>query len=124
MIVYRIENQAGEGMYAADHCIYQCPSYEDFGNHKGPQSDNRLLDELRLKNWSYDIPQHFSFGFSSVEQMRTWLFEDVWLLWLADNGFILAIIETDDVIAGDTQCIFIKPETYQKVDIKKFFKLA
>jgi len=67
--------------------------------------------------------EHYCFGFTSEAQLRSWFYKDAYLEWMEINGFILAIIETDDVIEGNSKALLIKPEFYKKVSIKEHFKI-
>jgi hypothetical protein len=72
-----------------------------------------------------DAARDFSFGFSSVEQLRAWMFKDEWLTGLSDQHYVLAVCEVpeEDVIEGNAQCMFIRPATYEKKNIREFFNL-
>lgn len=125
MIVYRIEHTDGKGMYrSTGRSLYECHFYKQTDRHPSPDEDSKLFTEIQAKNllnWNYG---RYVFGFASVDQLRSWLYQDEILLWLDDRGFILAVIEVDDVLIGNTQCMFIKPETYEKKNIREFFKLS
>ncbi len=129
--VYRIEcATTGDGMHrTARTSIESCDSFcAEPRAHPLPTDDTKLHDQLverELANtWClYDDAHVYSFGFADLGQLRNWLYKDEWLLWLHNNGFILAICESEDVMCGNTQAMFIKANEYQKVSIKEFFNL-
>ncbi len=73
----------------------------------------------------FGAAEAYSFGFSSIDQLRAWMFEDAWLAGLSDQHYILAICEVqkDDVIEGNTQCMFIRPKEYEKKNLREYFGL-
>ena len=50
---------------------------------------------------------NFIFGFSSIDQLRRWLYDDAWLKGLNEKGFVLSIYE-GDVRHGHTQAVINK----------------
>src|ERR1700741_5401843 len=130
MLVYRIEGENGDGIYRGKYCrdnpMDWIPS-----KHPGPARDSLLVDNAnvireREDDWySLDFCEwithsNYIFGFAGVEQMRNWIFNDMWLWRMEERGFRLAVfdIESSDVIVGHTQCIFhrhdIKQASYFK----------
>jgi hypothetical protein len=128
-VVYRIETvENARGMYrggGGGMGLYSCPAYNQSERHPAPEDDTKLRNTLLanglLGRWDYG---NYVFGFGSIDQLRGWLYDDAILAWLHDKGFILAICEVDKALLGNTQCMFVKPETYEKKSIKEFFKLS
>lgn len=133
--VYRIENKAGEGFYLPKDMstsIYRCPSYSDDGSHPNALEDSRLQILLGANNLlscgmlNRRKTDKYSYGFGTIDQLRHWLYNDEWLVYLHKKGFKLVICQVvpKNVMLGNTQCMFIKPEKYVKRDIVKYFKLS
>ncbi len=134
---YRFEREdSGKGPYrcGSGNLLDSCDDYENDNNHPSPLEDSKLQKQMRRKEllyngfWSTSFTtegDRYSFGFSSKKQLRAWFYNDVWLSWMADNGFILAEILSEEYIVGNAQAMFVKPEDglYQKHNIKEFFKL-
>lgn len=123
--VYRIETKDGTGMYGSGGCREAGFGYDN-SRHPSPEDDALLSKLLEEKSgnaaWCFSFsPYHF--GFATIEQLRNWIYRDEWLLELHNSGHVLAIIESEEVFAGYTQAIFIRPETYQTLDIKEYFNL-
>ncbi len=132
--IYRIENKDGEGMYRTTQGK-NITDYYGSGvsstRHPCPQEDKKLrkalLENGLLGQWENLVgTSKYSSGFMSVEQLRKWLSNVKWLKFLSDNGFVLAVADVlpSDVLAGDRQCMFIKPKSYRKENITKFFNLS
>ena len=124
MLVYRIEDEDGKGMYHSSKAI----SMEvDERKHKEPCSDSLLAPVwLSLSTGSRET---FVFGFASIEQLRNWVYDDDWLYKLHETGFILSVYDVPDkdVIAGHTQVMFLRFEDVRAAriehSIKEYFKL-
>lgn len=128
--VYRIEHaETKAGMYRlAGVDLYQImTSYGwdgDQDRHPSPESDSVLMQSgIPGNTWGLGEISHLRFGFASVDQLRSWLYKDEWLLGLHNHGYVLAIIETEEAYIGSTQAVFLRPEVYETVSIKEYFKL-
>lgn len=133
---YRIENRFGEGMYRATKTnnLEVCWFYEwedDADIHLIPSADSKLWDNLKyIKDWEL----RFKFAFSSLEQLRNWLYEDKFLIYLHDNGFFLTIYQFNDdekykTFDGYRQSVipYIKKKEFLNrtlYSIKDFFKIG
>lgn len=109
MTVYRVENSLGAGMYRGCNV----PSLDDAYNecrHPMPSKDSKLmrsLDDANLVGRYDEVDwSPWRFGFSSLEQMRRWLYNDVMRSDLKKAGFFVAVYESDEEHHGDTQAIF------------------
>lgn len=129
--VFRIQNNNGEGIYvnSSGIDIYSCPSYDDDKKHPKPEDDKLLRASLSangfLRCGNMFHVEHYSFGFSTIEQLREWFYDDVWLEWMDDNGFHLAeyYVDTGAVMQGDTQCMFVKNNNYDMYSFREYFNL-
>ncbi len=141
--IYRIENNIGLGMYIGGSSIAN-----DMQGmmHPVPYSDSLLAPALTsaLSNIAdvyveYDVDGYSVdwgvkewwtcrlFGFSSVNQLRQWIYNDIWLLILRDEGFFLAeyTVPSWDCMFGHTQVIFEKTRASKRIhDIKQYFLLG
>lgn len=125
--VYRIETRDGTGMYGSGGIRMAAgeEAYSD-SRHPGPEDDGKLRKATKERGGGkvYFDYSPFHFGFADIGQLRNWVYEDKWLVALHDSGHVLAIIESEDVMIGHTQAIFIRPEEYQKVSILEYFNLT
>lgn len=138
--VYRIEHAIdGRGCYNRD----DEPEDKGMGSIVGSTiADNRhptiALDSKLLRSVGslgvdrFDLmmgntPQlhPYVFGFSSPEQLRSWMYRDEWLEKLSDQHYILAVCEVRvaDVLEGNAQCMFIRPKVYEKKNLREYFNL-
>lgn len=101
-LIYRIQNEYGEGMYTGPSCDASSSMHEH--RHPLPSDDAALKDKwINLKNAT-----HYKFGFSSIEQLKFWIYKLKWRKELAKAGYCVYIFETDDFLIGDTQAVFVK----------------
>jgi hypothetical protein len=115
MLVYRIEDVTGGGIYRGDLSGKNPMTIWSSDRHPAPRNDSLLVsginglrsdDEISwcVSDW---IQYHdFIFGFASVDQLRSWVHKDRWLWLMQERGFHLAVFDVEDVIVGHTQCIF------------------
>ncbi len=110
MIVYRLENESGDGIYQSRVAWDICLDIGDQSlmsnnpNHPSPWDDSLLVDN----GWRGHSTR--SFGFVSEEQFRAWFYSDAFLEAAARRGFALAMYSVSEkfVIVGHTQCVFDK----------------
>ena len=114
--IFRVIGESGKGMYRDDD-TYQVMVDADLGcsikTHPCPAQDSLLVENLKPYNafdrYDYFIADQFVFGFSSVEQMRRWLFNDG-IIRRLDAAGATVIEMTGLVIEGHTQAV-IEAET-------------
>lgn len=133
--VYRIEHKMyGGGVYRNNAVsLSNCDDYYiEHDKHPAPEDDGmlkRALDEKNMinhyGNLRYSVTVDYSFGFSSLEQLRSWFYKDSWIEWMSENDFIVAVCDVpySDVLIGYTQAMFIKPDEYDKVDILELLNI-
>lgn len=116
-LVWRIENQNGEGPYRCTN-VYQhqwvmTHHTEDYGR-PSPMKDGELWYFWKTHPKAHE----FLFGFESIEQLKKWFWDYSELCKLRELGFRIALRPTDTVFYGKEQCIFLptKEETLS-VDI-------
>lgn len=128
--IFRIENLEKRGIYRGPDWdgVYETVSASS--RHPAPHKDSKLLDENKDLFCSIDIDEwrfladEFVFWFSSIDQLRRWLYNDAWLRSLDEKGYMLSIYE-GDVRHGHTQAVIDK-STAQLVEqhkISEFFNL-
>jgi hypothetical protein len=117
-IVYRLENIAGEGVYA---CASSCIEH-DWNRHPMPIEDSLLM--WNLDNSKYPISK-CHFGFISLDQLRAWFYNDKWLTNVSEHGVLLSVYDVEDVYIGNTQVVFVRGdvEPVERYDLVQFFKL-
>lgn len=126
MFVYRIEDDKGVGMYHSskvegdEYCVPV-----DYDRHPTPFDDSLLCNKWREMS-VIDRKSHI-FGFSSVEQLRNWIYNDLWLKNLHEEGFVISVfsVERENVIEGHTQALFVrdKATSWVSLSIIEFFNL-
>lgn len=124
MIVLRIEDRFGTGMYTS----YNFPSFHDIAGFDDTNHPTPMMDSLLMSNLGYnDNMSSHHFGFGSVDQLRRWIYNDDWLRQLHNAGFILVTYDVPDeyVFLGNTQCVFTKCFAYKREEhsIVRFFSL-
>ena len=107
--VYRLETLEGVGVYMARHrsqLIQRIMNeYMDAPRHPGPMNDSLLTDAFYSAN-----QQSFSFGFSSLEQLKEWFFDANDRELLSLHGIVCNEYEIEGwgFVAGWKQCMFVK----------------
>ena len=79
--------------------------YVDVPRHPGPMNDSLLTDAFYSAN-----QQSFSFGFSSLEQLKEWFFDANDRELLSLHGIVCNEYEIEGwgFVAGRKQCMFVK----------------
>lgn len=106
-LVFRIEDKNGNGIYRTEHAhmLYELDD-QCFGQaHPHPNRDDKLYhhwDNLVL----FGDYRNYYFGFSTMEQLRRWMFDKAVNQKLHDAGIVISIYQTEDYYIGDTQMMF------------------
>jgi hypothetical protein len=105
MIIYRVENDAGQGPYRLGHGVMWNKLFNP-EQRPFPSMDPGLEHILASKK---DLIKDFFFGFNSLEQLRDW-FEDEELISLDNIGFKIKTFDVPDalIIEGSAQLLFKK----------------
>ena len=126
MIVYRIENEYGEGPYNNSldpYTDFDCTEYSAYGEFRNCLDS---IGNLHNKNGVRNHPSprrdginefdHWHvFGFASYEQLRHWFRYPMTMKMIEDAGFYVVVYENvTDVIFGKTQVAFAKTEQYTR----------
>lgn len=92
----RVQNEFYVGMYYASGRISPISEMYNFSRHPMLQDDSLLLQK-----------KDFNYGFSSLKQMRSWIYEDEWIKGLYEMGYIIYsyIIPAELVLCGNTQAV-------------------
>ena len=110
--MFRIQDACGKGSYRNKDWpgVEEISSWDSLNRHPMPQDDSKLREEnkdLFMDSWCGLVfnASRFIFGFSTIEQLRSWLYKDEWLENLFLSDFYLVELE-GDVRHGNTQaCI-------------------
>lgn len=115
MLVLRVEDRCGGGMYrpnSNDGAYEQSAWVRAIGHiqereHPAPHEDSGLT-QYALR-WLGLNQAAARFGFSSLEQLRRWLYNDDWIRRLSAEGCALVTYDVDagaECFVGHTQVIF------------------
>lgn len=115
MIIYRVENASGEGMYR-NQFMHQFRDYDSGEphpydlDHPGPNEDGVLSDHYDdHEGWASEQTRgwgdYLRFGFASMAQLEAWI-EPAWRAAMANGGMRIAAYEVADAIISDKQAIF------------------
>lgn len=112
--VRRAGHGIGDGMYHAADGLFNSPGYcTDSSKHPAPHRDTAL-------NWDniayiLGVPHHqCCFGFGSIEQLKAWLFDETWRLYLHKRGFVIKVWSLPDdsdfpkMRVGNAQAVAVK----------------
>lgn len=124
MLIYRIEDMNGGGIYRGDNNEKNPLGMWSSERHPAPHNDSLLVENIAFhrsreadyEGWStcgWIEVNEYRFGFSSTDQLRSWVYDDKWLWQMQQNGFRLAVYEVEDAIVGHTQAIFIRNSSMQ-----------
>jgi hypothetical protein len=102
MLVYRVQNENGQGMYHASDYAYTVLS-DTYARHPMPYDDLKLMNALSLDGQDY---RGKLFAFSSLEQLKFWIYREDDRAAIADDGCKVYTIDAKRVWVGDTQCVF------------------
>lgn len=100
MIVYRVENEEGNGMYCCgDDSLNNCKHYSDRDNSKRSSVVRPApTDKMKSFKWIY--------GFESIEDVYRWLCHEQWLIYLNERGFFISEYEVKEVYIVKRQLVF------------------
>jgi len=119
MLVFRVETIYGKGAYAG--CL--AGELVDFfeSSHPEPFNDGKLVESFRefylspsnftentdkYSNWEMKTPkENFYYGFSSMEQLKCWFYDDKKLAENVEKGKI-SVYKVPFILDGYTQCVF------------------
>ena len=105
---YRIENDLAEGPYRGSPCLEgDCEYWNNTEKHPLPCRDSLLhsnFKEITGEFLNYGNMETFVFGFVSIEQFRSWFFDNRVLKWMHQNGYSLWCAEVP-AIAGHSQAL-------------------
>lgn len=112
-LVYRIEGPDGKGPYHS----YMKVLYVNDGPHVHPSPYN---DE-GLREWYNAVTaksmKSYSYGFSSLAQLRRWFYQTGWLHDLHNHGFVVKVYRAADAHHGDKQSVFKKELSHVETEL-------
>lgn len=110
-LCFRVAHHDGTGMYAMfRNDLTNIVEGEVLTKHPPPWADDKLCsawDALYNDEIANEYRQYY-FGFSSMEQLRRWLFNSELNQKMHEAGLRIHIYQTDDYHMGDTQMVFRK----------------
>lgn len=128
MIIYRVENSRGEGIYYGA-CSVKYKMQDE--NHPTPSKDCLLVKLVKInypkkiktnlfspkEKWisSDFIQETFIFGFASIEQLKRWIYKGEWRYDLSHEGFRISVYECEEAYCGRTQAMINKKKKYELV---------
>lgn len=139
MLVYRIENASGGGMYRPDeHSSYDCPMEEIMGALPDPHMREHALsdslgfdlydyssihvspaDDFPWKVWRYlpcTVQWEYSFAFPTITSLLSWVYMKEWREELHRRGFKVSVYEAEAIVSDSgAQAIFKKKKHSKKV---------
>lgn len=102
-LCFRVENADGVGMYRSDNRIGR--AMQDPQRHPLPDEDAMLRHAWSVLQETHQSHM-FLFGFSSIPQLRSWIYDERVVDSLGEAGFMLAVYSCEEYYLGDTQMIF------------------
>jgi len=105
MLFYRIENENRLGPYAGAGTANSGIRGMATTLHPLPHDDKILKFAIPTSHGGYYFSGKLRFGFSSLEQLRTWFNDVSDLARLMTRGFHLSIYKVPKVYAGETQSV-------------------
>lgn len=126
--IYRFEYSDGRGIF------YRSPSdpknlseqlSTDDYRHPVPRRDSGLTDGLG-RDWEWKLHK-YHFGFGSLEQLRSWFYNDSMLSLLHERQVVIAeyLCYPEDIVVGNAQAIFKRDKSFGKTqyNIRDYFSL-
>ena len=108
----------GDGMYRSESGLFSCGSYATSSrSHPAPWEDTAL----QWDNIGYvlGVPQQQCyFGFSSLDQLKAWLYRQEWREHLDSAGFVIKVWDLPEEFAmhaGNAQAVATKQALVQHV---------
>lgn len=120
-LVYRLEHtETGAGVYDFTSGVVEFDNIR----HPLPHTDTKLQSSLYNKEIYVFYGHHF--GFSSIDQLRAWFYNDDWLYKLSLKGVVLSVYAAKEYYGGNSQCVFKKATAtlLGKHDLVEYFHLA
>ena len=116
MIIYRLQNVIGEGIYYSNVASEICDelrnkklAYSLYTNHPIPSFDTKYLNNINKKDRLrlYNIK---TYGFKRYEHYRNWFYDDTFLNMAHEKGISLYLFDVHKtyIVFGKAQCSFNK----------------
>jgi hypothetical protein len=105
---FRFQNSDFIGIYAGTGGFYSFDQGRvDITRHPTPTDDSALMEDYKTK-----FPlmggyrgYYFNYGFTSLEQLKSWIYKNSWIVQLYKNNFRVMVYEVpdDECVIGSTQ---------------------
>lgn len=121
MKIYRIETITTLGAFRGnsryEFATLLNISYDESRKvHPNPKHDSKLMDSLGEGNF-----YEYNFGFISIEQLKTWFFNDDVKLALDNEGMMVSVYDAEEFHIGNSQVMFImdSAELLERISLLK-----
>lgn len=108
-LVYRVETDDGNGMYAAKIGIYYSEKTKDAPD----PASHRPQPRTCIREHLMDVPDksQYLFGFSNIQQVKNWILNPTDFRFLSEN-FKLSVYEVPShcIVEDDNQLVYFHPK--------------
>ena len=109
MLIYRIENETGDGVYYIGHdSIHDIIPLTKM-RHPIAADDSKLCRALKINEYESRYITSDRFGFKNLDQLKSWFYSDEVRWFIDSQDFAVSVYESETVFVGDTQVIFDYP---------------
>lgn len=105
MLVYRVQIPGTKiSLYHNNNMwdIKDCMQSSD--RHPSPDQDAALSGPWYAL--PYEQRKYYYFGFSTIAQLKSWIYQQNWRAKMDRAGFRVVVYDTTDYLIGDTQAVF------------------
>ncbi|PHS22242.1 MAG: hypothetical protein COA84_13880 [Robiginitomaculum sp.] len=115
MRMYRVhvKDLFEKGMYRGGGKWADWDEIQSSPRHPMPRDDDELMDNISNILGVYYIEPWMVFGFSTIAQLKFWIYKKKWREKLTELGFIVSYIESDYIARGSTQAVVHKNKPYE-----------
>lgn len=106
----RFQQSEFYGIYTGGGGLYDImDGRNDAERHPPPSADSQLMENYKKTSVAAITdrfhPYHFNYGFSSIEQLKSWLYQDEWIKQLYAKGYRVMEYDVPDrfCAVGNTQ---------------------
>lgn len=104
MVIYRVENKDGIGIYKGGHYLNSGLNWND-GNHPSIWANcgdiSRFVSKL-----DYTEMKDYHVGCSSIDQLKHWFYDEIKLECVVKMGYQIKVLSVKTVICGVNQVLF------------------
>lgn len=105
MLIYRVQIPGTKvSLYHNNKMWDVKDEMQSSDRHPDPQQDAALSGPWF--DLTYDERANYFFGFSTIEQLKSWIYRTSWRQRLDKADFRVVVYDTAEYIIGDTQAVF------------------